>query len=151
VLGPALGETDYGRYSREEWRHAYSTPASRRAAENAVAAQRLHAAGLGPRVLGLCIALRFRDGARADKDFAAGFLSEDVLRLPPKPPAEEEEFLAAGVSLDRLRSAIRQQVNGYVVDLNAAVGVLPVGAENEVAALEERINARAAEARWREA
>jgi hypothetical protein len=126
-------------------------PVSRRAAENAVAARRLHAAGLGPRVLGLCIALRLRDGARIDKGFAAGFLSEDVLRLPPKPPAGEQEFLAAGVSLDRLGSAIRQQVNGYVVDLNAAVGVIPTGAEDEVAALEARINARAAEAGWRAA
>jgi hypothetical protein len=151
VLGPEHGEIDYGRYSRAEWQHAYTTPVSRRVAENVVAAQRLHAAGLGPRVLGLCIALRFRDGARADKCFAAGFQSEDVLRLPPKRPAEEAEFLAAGVSLDRLRSAIRQQVNGYVIDLNAAVGVLPVGAENEIAALEARINARVAETGWREA
>lgn len=148
VLGPERGETSYGPYSREEWQRAYTMPVSRRAAENTIAARRLHAAGLGPRVLGLCIALRVRDGARADKGFAAGFLSEDVLRLPPKPPAEEEEFLAAGVSLDRLRSAIRQQVNGYVIDLNSAVGVVPAGAEDEVAALEARINARAAEAGW---
>jgi hypothetical protein len=136
----------YGIYSREEWRRAYMTPVSLRAAENAVSAQRLNAAGLGPRVLGLCIALTFRDGVRDDKHFTAGFLCEDVWNLPPKPPATEEEFLAAGVNLDRRKSAIRQQVNGYVIDLNAVVGVMPAGAEIEVADLAARINARATEA-----
>ena len=49
-------------------------------------------------------------------------------------------------SLDRRRSAIRQQVNGYVIDLNAVVGVMPAEADNEVADLTARINACATEA-----
>ena len=65
ILGCGPGKADYGLYTREDWRRAYTTPVSQRAAENAVAVQRLHAAGLGPRVLGLCIALRYRDGTRA--------------------------------------------------------------------------------------
>ena len=39
----------------------------------------------------------------------------------------------------------------FTDDLNAAVGVIPTGAEDEVAALEARINARAAEVGWRAA
>jgi len=149
VLRPEATDRDFGRYSREEWRRAYTTSVSWRAAENAVAAQRLHAAGLGPRVLGLCVALRFRDGARTDSSFAAGFLCEDVLLLPPKPPASEDEFLAAGLRLDRLGSAIRQQVNGYVIDLNAAVGVNPVSADDDVASLEAQILSSVAKATGR--
>jgi hypothetical protein len=117
---------------------------SRRVAENVVAAWRLHAAGLGPEVLGLCIAREYRDCDRRDASFAAGFLGADATALPAKAPTTVEEFLAAGVTLDRIASAIRQQVNGYVVDLNAAIGVLPVDAEAEVSALAARIEASAA-------
>ncbi|HSF96149.1 MAG TPA: hypothetical protein VLA52_14080 [Thermohalobaculum sp.] len=141
--GVPAGET----YTAAIWRQAYETTVSRRVAENVIAAQRLHAAGLGPRVLGLCIALRYRDGARLDQSFAAGFLSEDVLTLPTKPPATMEQFLAAGVAIDRIGSAVRQQVNGYVIDLNAAIGVTPLDAEDEVAELAARIDAEAAAAR----
>ena len=49
--------------------------------------------------------------------------------------------LVAQVFFSQINSAVRQQVNGYVVDLNSAVGVLPVDAETEIAAVEAQITA----------
>jgi len=139
VSGSGRLASRWGSYSLEAWRRAYETPVSRRVAENVVAATRLHEAGLGPRVLGLCLARRFRDGARSDRSFAAGFVVEDAALKAPSPPATHAQLIAAGVRPDRINSAVRQQVNGYVVDLNSAVGVVPVDAEAEVAAVEARI------------
>lgn len=139
IFDSGTSKESYGPYSREDWLRAYSTKVSRRVAENIVAAQRLHRAGLGPKVLGVCVALRWIDATRGAKGHSAGFMSEDVWDLPPKEPASAAEFLAAGVRLDRLGSALRQQVNGYIVDLNAAVGVMPTDAEDELAELEARI------------
>ena len=141
VSGSGRLASRWGSYSLEAWRLAYETPVSRRVAENVVAAARLHEAGLGPRVLGLCLARRFRDGARTDRSFAAGFMAEDAALKAPRPPATRAQLIAAGVRPDRIDSAVRQQINGYVVDLNSAIGVVPVDAEAEVAAVEARIAA----------
>jgi hypothetical protein len=135
------GSGRWGSYALEAWRRAYDTSVSRRVAENVVAAARLHEAGLGPRVLGLCLARRFHDGARSDGSFAAGFVVEDAALKAPRPPATQAQMIAAGVRPDQINSAVRQQINGYVVDLNSAVGVVPVDAEAEVAAVEARIAA----------
>jgi hypothetical protein len=141
VLGPGPPTGRWGRYPLAAWREVYEKPVSRRVAENVVAAARLQAAGLGPRVLGLCVARKFRDGARHDGSFAAGFMVEDASLKPPKTPATQAELIAAGVRPDQIDSAVRQQVNGYVVDLNSVVGVVPVDAEAEVAAVEAQIAA----------
>lgn len=141
IFGDDTSIDIYGPDSFEDWRRAYTTTVSRRVAENVIAAQRLHRAGLGPKVLGVCVALRWNDPTRHSKGHSAGFLSEDVWRLPAKPPASAAEFHGAGVTLDSLGSALRQQVNGYVIDLNAAVGVVPTDAEDDVAGLEAIINA----------
>ena len=137
--GPLTGRS--GNYSLEDWRHAYEKPASRRVAENVVAAARLHAAGLGPRVLGLCVALQFRDANRHDRSSAAGFMVEDATLKRPKAPAVATQLIEAGVRPDQINSAVRQQVNGYVVDLNSVVGAVPIDAEAEVAAVEAQIAA----------
>lgn len=131
----------WGRYPLEAWRQAYETPIGRRVAENVVAAQRLHKAGIGPRVLGLCLARRLRDGLRLDQSFAAGFMIEDAALKPHGPTATRSQLIDAGVRPDQIDSAVRQQVNGYVVDLNSVVGVVPVDAEAEVAAVEAQIAA----------
>jgi hypothetical protein len=146
LLGAGRAGTGrWGNYQLEAWRQAYETTASRRVAENVVAAARLHRAGLGPRVLGVCLAQRFRDGTRRDGSFAIGLMIEDAASKPPKPPATEAELIAAGVRPDHIRSAVRQQVNGYVVDLNSVIGAIPIDAEAAVAALETRILACAGE------
>lgn len=143
VLGPAHAAPASGPYSVEDWRAAYRTGVARRTAENTVATARLHRAGLGPR-LGLCVARRLIDGGRRDRGFSAGIAVEDARLLPARTPARDDELEAAGVRPDRIRSAIRQQVNGYVVDLNSVVGVMPVDAEAEIAAIEAQILAGAA-------
>ncbi|MFW6028377.1 MAG: hypothetical protein ACOC9Q_02510 [bacterium] len=136
---PIAGQ--WGRYPLEAWRQAYEKPVSRRVAENVVAAERLHKAGIGPRVLGLCVARRFRDGRRDDRSFAAGFRIENAALKPPRPAATQSQLIEAGVRPDQINSAVRQQVNGYVVDLNSVVGVVPVEAEAEVSAVEAQIAA----------
>lgn len=136
---PLAGQ--WGRYPLEAWRQAYETPIERRVAENVVAAERLHKAGIGPRVLGLCLARRFRDGHRLDRSFAAGFMVENAALKPPRPAATQSQLIDAGVRPDQINSAVRQQVNGYVVDLNSVIGVVPVAAEADVAAVEAQIAA----------
>lgn len=143
ILGPAPSLPARGRYSVQDWRAAFRTPVARRAAENAVATARLHRAGLGPRLLGLCVARKLIDGDRRDGGFAAGIVVEDARGLPAKAPAHAADMERAGVGPDRIRSAIRQQVNGYIVDLNSVAGVMPLGAEDEVAAIEAQILAAA--------
>lgn len=137
--GPLAGQ--WGRYPLEAWRQAHETPIGRRVAENVVAAQRLHKAGIGPRVLGLCLARRLRDGHRLDQSFAAGFMVENAALKPHGPTATRSQLIDAGVRPDRINSAVRQQVNGYVVDLNSVVGVVPIDAEADVAAVEAQIAA----------
>jgi hypothetical protein len=141
LQGPEPLAGQWGRYPLEAWRQAYEKPVGRRVAENVVAAQRLHKAGIGPRVLGLCLARRFRDGPRLDRSFAAGFMVENAALKRPRPAAMRSQLIDAGVCPDQIDSAVRQQVNGYVVDLNSVVGVVPVDAEAEVAAVEARIAA----------
>ncbi len=136
---PLAGQ--WGRYPLEAWRQAYETPIERRVAENVVAAERLHKAGIGPRVLGLCLARRFRDGHRLDRSFTAGFMVENAALKPQGPTATRSQLIDAGVRPDQIDSAVRQQVNGYVVDLNSVIGVFPVDAEAEVAAVEAQIAA----------
>jgi hypothetical protein len=136
---PMAGQ--WGRYPLEAWRQVYEKPVTRRVAENVVAAERLHKAGIGPRVLGLCMARRFRDGRRDDRSFAAGFRIENAALKPPRPAATQSQLIDAGVRPDQINSAVRQQVNGYVVDLNSVVGVVPIDAEAEVAAVEAQIAA----------
>lgn len=129
----------WGSYALDEWARAYAKPASRRAAENLIAALRLDRAGLGPRVLGLCLARRFRDCGRDDRAPAVGIMVEDATLKPPRPPATVSQMLAAGVQPDKIRSCVRQQVNGYVVDLNSVAGVMPVDADPAIAAVEAQI------------
>jgi hypothetical protein len=132
-------DTAIGKYTLAEWRAAISKTALRRVSEIVVAAGRLHRAGLGPEVLGVCFASKLTFERRIDPFGAIGVRLENVHGLPAKPPATEEEVRAAGVRPDKIRSCLRQQVNGYVVDLNSVVGVVPVDGEPEVTEIEARI------------
>ncbi len=67
---------------------------------------------------------------------------EDIRNLQPKKNATEEEIIAAGVTLDGLKSCFRQQINGYVSDLNSVVGVMPVDAEQEIEEILSRLAAQ---------
>jgi hypothetical protein len=126
-------------YTSADWRRALSTPLARRLAELWVAGARLARAGLGPLPIGLTLASRFiRDGAALG--YTMGLRWEHASCLPPKPPATDSDLIAAGVRPDRIRSCVRQQLNGYVIDLSSVVGVQPIDAEEEVAAVRQWID-----------
>lgn len=46
---------------------------------------------------------------------------------------------ATGVAPDRTQGCIRQQIRGYVSDLNSVVGVMPVDAESEVQLVQQQL------------
>lgn len=126
-------------YSIADWRRAYTTSAARRAAENYIAARRLHDCGLGPKVTG-CVAVRRFDAyycRSASRSF--GLTVEDLRNYPRKAKATLEQIEAAGIVADRTRSCLRQQIRGYVSDLNSVVGVMPVDAEMEVRQIQRQL------------
>jgi len=128
-----------GRYSLDEWRSTYETAVSRRAAENYVAACRLHDCGLGPRVAGCVAVLRFESFYDAGASHSFGIVVEDLRRYPRRPTVTLEQLKSAGVNADRTSSCIRQPIRGYVSDLNSVVGVTPVNAEAEVLAVQYQL------------
>ncbi|EYD76519.1 hypothetical protein Rumeso_01940 [Rubellimicrobium mesophilum DSM 19309] len=123
------------------WARAFAKPIARRAAENWVMLERLHKAGLGPEPLGLAVAPRYRAWFSRGLTHSAGTLVADLHRYPPKVPATEEQVRAAGVIPDARLACVREQINGYVSDLNAVRGAMPEDAGEEVAALTERLDA----------
>ena len=128
-----------GRYSADEWKQALGKSTRRRAAENYIAAYRLHAAGLGPKPLGICYVRNFSYRFFGDKSETTGIIIENIRNLSPRKNATEEEIIAAGVTLDALKSCVRQQVNGYVSDLNSVVGVMPIDAEQQIEEILSRL------------
>jgi len=118
-------------YSSSEWRTALTAPIERRLAELWVASERLWKAGLGPQATGLTFAENFRrDGEQLGP--TVGLISENVDALPAKEDCRDEDMLAAGVRPDRIRSSIRQQLRGYVIDLTSVVGVQPIDGEGDI-------------------
>lgn len=128
-----------GRYAQDEWRHAYETAVSRRAAENYVAARRLHDCGLGPRVAGCVAVLSLKASYDGDASCSFGILVDDLHRYPRRQPVTLKQLESAGVAPDRSASCLRQQIRGYVSDLNAVVGVMPLDAEDEVLATQYQL------------
>lgn len=123
-----------GRYPVSVWKEALSTPIARRLAEIWIASQRLHGAGLGPRPGSLIVARNYKRNFRSYGP-TAGLQIENARLLQPRTPVTQEEMIAAGVRPDRYLSCVRQTINGYVSDLCSVVGVVPIDAEEEIAAL----------------
>ena len=128
-----------GRYPISVWKEALSTPISRRLAEIWIASNRLHRNGLGPEPGSLVIARQYKRNFRAYGP-TAGMKIGDARLLAPREPVTQEEMIAAGVRPDRYLSCVRQTINGYVSDLCSVVGVVPIDAEDEVAALAGHID-----------
>ena len=84
-------------------------------------------------------AAKYIEHDSVDEAGMVGIFTEDVTRLPEKQDASEEDVMACGVQVDRIKSCVRQQLNGYVVDLNSVVGVVPVDADDEVHEVVEMI------------
>jgi len=121
-----------GRYALSDWRQAYETSVAHRAAENYIAARRLHACGLGPKVIG-CVAVRSLESFYSPGvSHSFGVMVENLRNYSRKRRATLEQLEAAGVVPDRTSSCLRQQIRGYVSDLNSVVAVKPVAAEIEV-------------------
>jgi len=125
---------------KAKWARAFAKPVTRRVAENWIMLERLHKAGLGPEPLGLAVAPHYRTWFSRGVTHSAGTFVADLRRYPPKEPATEEQVRAAGVIPDGSRSAIREQIRGYVSDLNSARGAMPEDAEDEIAALTQRLD-----------
>ncbi|MEM6729148.1 MAG: hypothetical protein AAF618_11660 [Pseudomonadota bacterium] len=121
-------------YSPADWKAAFETPVLTRTAENIVCAEKLHRAGLGPAVRGYCVVLDFAPWYAAPS-ITAGYYVENLKLKLPKTPATEHDLTRAGVLPDRIKSCLRQQIRGYVSDLNSVVGVMPIDADEEVAEL----------------
>lgn len=128
-----------GKYTLQEWHAIFSKEAIWRVAELYIATSRLACAGLGPQPLGIFMARQRIDKGVIDKGGVFGICTADATRLPAGPSATEEDMLRAGVRPDKIKSCIRQQLNGYVIDLNSVVGVVPVDADEEVSKLAEEI------------
>ncbi len=129
------------RRGAEDWARVLSTAVTRRAAENWVMFARLHAAGIGPEPLGLVAVRDYRSFFSRGRGISAGLRLADLTRYPEKPPTTEAELRAAGIVPDRSLASIREQIRGYVSDLNNLHGAMPEDAEAEVAAVETRLRA----------
>jgi len=132
--------TRVGSYTNADWRNIYIKPATRRAAENYVSSLRLQQAGLGPRVLGCAVVASFKSSYWPTTCVTSGIIVDNVSNYPPKMPATVEDLLSCGVVPDRIESCIRQQIRGYVTDLNSVVGVQLVDAESDVARIHSMLD-----------
>ena len=126
----------------EAWLRAFTTPVTRRVAENYVCLQRLHRAGIGPEPLGLVLAADYRAWFSRGASWTAGYRVANLNDYPAKPPTTEAQLRDAGVIPDRSLASIREQINGYVSDLNALYGAMPEGGEAEVSAIEAALEAK---------
>jgi hypothetical protein len=119
-----------------DWARAYRKPVIRRVAENWVVLGRLYRAGIGPEPLELLVAPRYRAWFSRGWTFTAGYRVANLYSYPVKTPTTEDQLRGAGVIPDRNLASIREQIRGYVSDLNALHGVMPADAEDEVQAVE---------------
>ncbi|MGR3464750.1 hypothetical protein [Limimaricola sp.] len=128
------------RNGAEDWARAFSTPVLRRVAENWVMFTRLHTAGLGPEPMGLVVVRDYRSLFSRGRSITAGLRLADLTKYPEKTPATEDELRAAGIVPDRSRASLREQIRGYVSDLNNLHGAMPEDGEAEVAQVEAALS-----------
>lgn len=124
-----------GPYLVREWDAALTTPVAQRVAETWIAACRLAKAGLGPQATEIVVVKNFQSPYSALFSTTAGFVQANAKQLPKGPSGDEAAMRAAGVEPDRIKSCIRQPINGYITDLNSVVGVKPLDADAEIATL----------------
>jgi hypothetical protein len=127
-------------YASTDWLAAFSKKVTRRAAENYVAASRLASAGIGPAVRGCVVVREFTfDDAIAPGE-SAGVCVDNLETYGKKRETTKGEMIRAGVEPDRIRSSLRQQIRGYISDLNSVVGVMPINADGEVVRLQTALD-----------
>lgn len=123
-------ELKNNRYTIEEWIAAFTKTALCRAIENYVAASLLNRHGLGPKVNGLCFVKQFiAPYGNGTPSATAGFYPENLKGYPKKQVTSRNQLIQASVRPDKIESCLRQQIRGYVSDLNSVVGVMPIAHE----------------------
>ena len=132
LLSGLLDSQDFSPYSVSDWKKAYQTTVLRRTAENFVITKRLYEAGLGPEPMGLVSVEKCLIYGLPGIHPNYGMRVQDVNKLKKKAEASESDVLAAGVMPDTTKSCMRQQVNGYLLDLNSVTGVQAIDAEDEI-------------------
>lgn len=125
-------------YEPSDWQAAYKKSVLQRVAENIVCAERLEEAKLGPAVLGYCVVQTFKPWY-AEPTFTAGYFVQNIFHKFPKRKTTLMDLARAGVVPDRINSCLRQQIRGYVSDLNSVVGVMPIDADREVAQIRSKL------------
>lgn len=124
-----------GNYIAADWFAALQTPINQRLAEIWLVSARLWRFGLGPQPLGICFIDQFsRD--KIDLGPSCGLLCQNVHTLPRKRKCKLEQIVEAGVIPDHILSCVRQQLQGYVIDLCSVKGCRPAAAAAEVEKLE---------------
>lgn len=127
-------------YTAADWLAAFSKKVTRRAAENYVAASRLASAGIGPAVRGCVVVRKFTFDDAIAPGKSAGVCVDNLETYGNKRDTTKREMIRAGVEPDRIRSSLRQQIRGYISDLNSVVGVMPLNADGEVVRLETALD-----------
>ncbi|GHB44064.1 hypothetical protein GCM10007094_36620 [Pseudovibrio japonicus] len=120
------------RYTLEDWQQIYQKDVAQRTAENFISASRLHKAGVGPKVIDIVFVRNFHAFYNQSPTWTCGIIIENLHRYPRKKTTAADEMKAAGVVPDQINSCIRQQIRGYVSDLNSVVGVMPQDAQVEI-------------------
>lgn len=139
VVRAAHPDQKFRRYTAAEWASSIDKPVLERAAENCVIAERLARHGFGAALRAAVVIRSYRQGETGKPTPSAGMILDNLFTYPRRRDVTETEFRNVGLIPDRFKSCIRQQIRGYVSDLNAVFGVMPVGAEAEVAALKHRM------------
>lgn len=136
AVPPVRGEPNY---TTQEWANALSKSAITRAIENYIAARRLADAALGPEPIGLCVVLKFTSDYTATATQTAGLFIDDVRYYPIKSDALVRDVVTAGVDPDGSLSCVREQLRGYIIDLNSVVGAMPKDADPLIAEIESHV------------
>lgn len=139
LLSSGPGHQQLGPYVLDDWRRALSTSILRRAAENYVSARRLSAHGVGPATGRPFLIKALSYGREAETTISAGFEVVDLTRYLKRRQTTPSDLARAGIAIDYIGSALRQQIKGYVSDFDSVRGVMPLAAEDEVRSVEERL------------
>lgn len=135
----APADQKFRRYTAAEWASSIDKPVLERAAENCIIADRLARHGFGAALKAAVVVRSYRQGDSSKPTHSAGMILDNLFTYPRRRDVTETEFRKVGLIPDRYKSCIRQQICGYVSDFNAVFGVMPQGAETEVAALRGRM------------
>lgn len=114
---------DYGVYSSNDWISILNECIYTKAATNYVIIEKLSKHGLGPKALGFSIVKHTTSTDGKLNGISVGVDVENINKLRKKAKATAEDFEKIGVIPDRINSALRQQIRGYVSDLNSVICV----------------------------